>query len=102
MDSNTTNNNDNDCPRFRPFACPNNTGQRMIKVKKAKYSTSLDPRGYIPGKKFNQCQIFFFVSKIILNYYTVYEYLVNGQPIMWDRESGTTNYTLYKNLSNIN
>jgi hypothetical protein len=37
---------DNDCPRFRPFASPT---QRMIKVKKAKYSTSLDPRGYIPG-----------------------------------------------------
>lgn len=47
---NNTNANDNDCPRFRPFACPT---QRKIKVKKAKYSTSLDPRGYIPGKKKN-------------------------------------------------
>lgn len=44
MDSTVS--NDNDCPRFRPFASPT---QRMIKVKKAKYSTSLDPRGYIPG-----------------------------------------------------
>lgn len=49
MDTTTsTSINDNDCPRFRPFASPT---QRMIKVKKAKYSTSLDPRGYIPGKK---------------------------------------------------
>lgn len=45
--NNTINNaNDNDCPRFRPFVSPN---QRTVKVKKAKYSTSLDPRGYIPG-----------------------------------------------------
>ncbi|KAI8080395.1 transcription regulator HTH, apses-type DNA-binding domain-containing protein [Thamnidium elegans] len=68
--------NDNDCPRFRPFASPT---QRMIKVKKAKYSTSLDPRGYIP----------------------VYEYLINGQPIMWDRESGYVHFTgIWKSLGN--
>jgi hypothetical protein len=42
----TTTSNESDCPRFRPFVSPN---QRLIKVKKAKYSTSLDPRGYIPG-----------------------------------------------------
>ncbi|KAI7894972.1 transcription regulator HTH, apses-type DNA-binding domain-containing protein [Mucor mucedo] len=74
MDS--TASNDNDCPRFRPFASPT---QRMIKVKKAKYSTSLDPRGYIP----------------------VYEYLINGQPIMWDRESGYVHFTgIWKSLGN--
>ncbi|CAO3634578.1 unnamed protein product [Mucor hiemalis] len=75
--NNTINNaNDNDCPRFRPFVSPN---QRMVKVKKAKYSTSLDPRGYIP----------------------VYEYLVNGQPIMWDRESGYVHFTgIWKALGN--
>lgn len=44
---NNNSNNESDCPRFRPFVSPT---QRMIKVKKAKYSTSLDPRGYIPGK----------------------------------------------------
>ncbi|KAI8993674.1 transcription regulator HTH, apses-type DNA-binding domain-containing protein [Pilobolus umbonatus] len=70
------NNIDNDCPRFRPFV-PSN--QRMVKVKKAKYSTSLDPRGYIP----------------------VYEYTVNGQPIMWDRESGYVHFTgIWKALGN--
>lgn len=36
---------DNDCPRFRPFASPTH----RIKVKKANYTTSLDPRGHIPG-----------------------------------------------------
>jgi hypothetical protein len=43
--SNTT--IDNDCPRFRPFAT---LPTMKLKVRKAKYSTSLDPRGYIPGK----------------------------------------------------
>ncbi|KAL9553352.1 hypothetical protein MBANPS3_003326 [Mucor bainieri] len=42
------NNMDSDCPRYRPFT-PSTTAQRVVKVKKAKYSTSLDPRGYIPG-----------------------------------------------------
>ncbi|GAN03906.1 DNA-binding domain of Mlu1-box binding protein MBP1 [Mucor ambiguus] len=72
------NNMDNDCPRYRPFA-PSTTTQRIVKVKKAKYSTSLDPRGYIP----------------------VYEYLINGQPIMWDRESGYVHFTgIWKSLGN--
>ncbi|KAL7332546.1 hypothetical protein PS15p_204569 [Mucor circinelloides] len=71
-------NMDNDCPRYRPFA-PSTTSQRTVKIKKAKYSTSLDPRGYIP----------------------VYEYLINGQPIMWDRESGYVHFTgIWKSLGN--
>lgn len=78
--SSTTSMNDNDCPRFRPFASPT---QRMIKVKKAKYSTSLDSRGYIPGNTFFSI-FFIFIHHILI----VYEYLINGQPIMWDRESG--------------
>ncbi|KAI8640992.1 transcription regulator HTH, apses-type DNA-binding domain-containing protein [Parasitella parasitica] len=70
-------NMDNDCPRYRPFA--SSTTHRTSKVKKAKYSTSLDPRGYIP----------------------VYEYLINGQPIMWDRESGYVHFTgIWKALGN--
>lgn len=88
MDNTTsTSINDNDCPRFRPFASPT---QRMIKVKKAKYSTSLDPRGYIPGKKKHtqEKNYFFFFLLFIIVSYIVYEYLINGQPIMWDRESG--------------
>ncbi|CEP15588.1 hypothetical protein [Parasitella parasitica] len=68
---------DNDCLRYRPFA--SSTAHRILKVKKAKYSTSLDPRGYIP----------------------VYEYLINGQPIMWDRESGYVHFTgIWKALGN--
>ncbi|KAF7730278.1 hypothetical protein EC973_002521 [Apophysomyces ossiformis] len=68
-------NTENDCPRFRPFA----TSHRLVKVKKAKYSTSLDSRGYIP----------------------VYEYAINGQPIMWDRESGYVHFTgIWKSLGN--
>ncbi|ORZ06227.1 transcription regulator HTH, apses-type DNA-binding domain-containing protein [Absidia repens] len=73
----STNQNDNDCPRFRPFAAslPN----LKLKVRKAKYSTSLDPRGYIP----------------------VYEYMINHQPIMWDRETGYVHFTgIWKALGN--
>ncbi|KAJ9069390.1 hypothetical protein DSO57_1018931 [Entomophthora muscae] len=42
-----------------------------LQVKMAKYATSLDPRGFIP----------------------VYEYLINGQSILWDRESGYVYWT---------
>ncbi|KAI9033551.1 transcription regulator HTH, apses-type DNA-binding domain-containing protein, partial [Phycomyces nitens] len=66
----------NDSPRFRPFGCH---VQVPVKVKKAKYSTSLDPRGYIP----------------------VYEYMINGQPIMWDRQTGYVFFTgIWKSLNN--
>ncbi|ORY01022.1 DNA-binding domain of Mlu1-box binding protein MBP1, partial [Basidiobolus meristosporus CBS 931.73] len=41
------------------------------KVHCAKYSTSLDPRGYIP----------------------VYEFTLNEQPILWDRETGYVYWT---------
>ncbi|KAI8096346.1 uncharacterized protein BX664DRAFT_323720 [Halteromyces radiatus] len=69
-------NTDNDCPRFRPFASLPNL---RLKVRKAKYSTSLDPRGYIP----------------------VYEYIINSQPIMWDRETGYVHFTgIWKALGN--
>ncbi|KAI0244495.1 hypothetical protein L0F63_000967, partial [Massospora cicadina] len=42
-----------------------------LQVKMAKYATSLDPRGFIP----------------------VYEYIVNGHAILWDRESGYVYWT---------
>ncbi|KAI7865063.1 hypothetical protein BDF14DRAFT_1828212 [Spinellus fusiger] len=65
----------NDSPRFRPFGCH---VQVPVKVKKAKYSTSLDPRGLL-----------------------VYEYMINGQPIMWDRETGYVHFTgIWKSLNN--
>jgi hypothetical protein len=41
---NKKNMTDNDCPIYRPFQ--NND---RITIKKDHYSTSLDPRGYIPG-----------------------------------------------------
>ncbi|ORZ11137.1 transcription regulator HTH, apses-type DNA-binding domain-containing protein [Absidia repens] len=64
-----------DCPTFRPFA----TASLKLKVRKDKYSTSLDPRGYIP----------------------VYEYNINSQPIMWDRETGYVHFTgIWKALGN--
>lgn len=75
---------DNDCPRYRPFG-PSTTTQRIVKVKKAKYSTSLDPRGYIPGNTIKHS----WQSSQLTYTYAVYEYLINGQPIMWDRESGS-------------
>ncbi|KAI8328738.1 transcription regulator HTH, apses-type DNA-binding domain-containing protein, partial [Chlamydoabsidia padenii] len=72
----TTSSTDNDCPRFRPFA---SLPSMKLKVRKAKYSTSLDPRGYIP----------------------VYEYIINNQPIMWDRETGYVHFTgIWKALGN--
>ncbi|ORX51189.1 DNA-binding domain of Mlu1-box binding protein MBP1, partial [Hesseltinella vesiculosa] len=67
---------DTDCSRFKPFPCSSNM---RLKVKRAKYSTSLDPRGYIP----------------------VYEYIINCQPIMWDRETGYVHFTgIWKALGN--
>ncbi|RUS13041.1 hypothetical protein BC937DRAFT_86444 [Endogone sp. FLAS-F59071] len=72
----TTDNGENDSPKFRPFVTPKH---KLPKVKKAKYSTSLDPRGYIP----------------------VYEYVINGQAIMWDRETGYVHFTgIWKALGN--
>ncbi|ORX63746.1 DNA-binding domain of Mlu1-box binding protein MBP1, partial [Basidiobolus meristosporus CBS 931.73] len=48
-----------------PFNCAKH------QVHCAKYSTSLDPRGYIP----------------------VYEYVAFNQPILWDRETGYVYWT---------
>ncbi|CAG8469780.1 13008_t:CDS:2 [Ambispora leptoticha] len=45
--------------------------ETTISVDRNRYSTSLDPRGYIP----------------------VYEYDINEQPIMWDRETGYVHFT---------
>jgi len=42
-----------------------------LQVKMTKYATSLDPRGFIP----------------------VYEFTINSQPILWDRESGYVYWT---------
>ncbi|GAA5814728.1 hypothetical protein MFLAVUS_008229 [Mucor flavus] len=78
MNSTTTNTNkknmdDNDCLMYRPFQSDN------IQIKKDHYSTSLDPRGYIP----------------------VYEYMINNTPIMWDRETGYVHFTgIWKALGN--
>ncbi|KAF0461707.1 DNA-binding domain of Mlu1-box binding protein MBP1 [Gigaspora margarita] len=58
---------------YRPYPVTN------TKIKKTKYSTSLDPRGYIP----------------------VYEFTINNQPIMWDRENGYVHFTgIWKALGN--
>ncbi|KAI8064667.1 hypothetical protein BC940DRAFT_259850, partial [Gongronella butleri] len=68
---------DSDRSKFKPHTlCSPAT---RLKVKKAKYSTSLDSRGYIP----------------------VYEYMINCQPIMWDRETGYVHFTgIWKALGN--
>ncbi|KAG1149785.1 hypothetical protein G6F37_002014 [Rhizopus arrhizus] len=58
---------------------PHTTTNRSIKIKTNQYSTSQDPRGCIP----------------------VYEYEINGQPIMWDRETGHVHFTgIWKALNN--
>ncbi|KAL1921502.1 uncharacterized protein VTP21DRAFT_11218 [Calcarisporiella thermophila] len=55
-----------------PFAPPPDSRPLKVgRVKRAKYSTSLDSRGYIP----------------------VYEYSVDDHPIMWDRETGDVHFT---------
>lgn len=41
--NNKKNADDNDCLMYRPFQSD------TIQIKKDHYSTSLDPRGYIPG-----------------------------------------------------
>jgi hypothetical protein len=63
----------NEPEAYRPYTATN------IKIKRTKYSTSLDPRGYIP----------------------VYEFTINDQPIMWDRENGYVHFTgIWKALGN--
>ncbi|KAL1924716.1 uncharacterized protein VTP21DRAFT_4370 [Calcarisporiella thermophila] len=64
-----------DNPRYRPYPPTVAT----TRVQTAKYSTSLDLRGYIP----------------------VYEYTINDQLIMWDRETGEIHFTgIWKALGN--
>ncbi|GAN04830.1 DNA-binding domain of Mlu1-box binding protein MBP1 [Mucor ambiguus] len=76
MIENKKNLSDNDCLMYRPFQSEN---ERNIYIKRDHYSTSLDPRGYIP----------------------VYEYIINGTPIMWDRETGYVHFTgIWKALGN--
>lgn len=48
MIENKKNLGDNDCLMYRPFQSEN---ERNIYIKRDHYSTSLDPRGYIPGKQ---------------------------------------------------
>ncbi|KAI9262007.1 hypothetical protein BY458DRAFT_439293 [Sporodiniella umbellata] len=61
--------------QFLPYSIPD----RSFKLKTNQYSTSQDPRGCIP----------------------VYEYEINGQPIMWDRENGHVHFTgIWKALNN--
>ncbi|CAG8501650.1 8258_t:CDS:2 [Funneliformis mosseae] len=65
--------NKNEPEAYRPYTATN------IKIKRTKYSTSLDSRGYIP----------------------VYEFIINDQPIMWDRENGYVHFTgIWKALGN--
>ncbi|KAI9278491.1 transcription regulator HTH, apses-type DNA-binding domain-containing protein, partial [Phascolomyces articulosus] len=53
--------------------------EEEFEITRAKYSTSLDVRGYIP----------------------VYEYMAGTQPIMWDRETGFVHFTgIWKCLGN--
>ncbi|KAL9545299.1 hypothetical protein MBANPS3_007217 [Mucor bainieri] len=76
MIENKKNLGDNDCLMYRPFQSEN---EHNIYIKRDHYSTSLDPRGYIP----------------------VYEYIINGTPIMWDRETGYVHFTgIWKALGN--
>ncbi|RUP06763.1 hypothetical protein BC936DRAFT_140266 [Jimgerdemannia flammicorona] len=102
----TAENGDNDSPKFRPFITPNH---KLPKVKRAKYSTSLDPRGYIPGtimfaRDDGFPRLLPQIHRVYLHVLThlslslshpsslttVYEYIINGQAIMWDRETGVT------------
>lgn len=53
MMENKKNLGDNDCLMYRPFQAEN---ERNIYIKRDHYSTSLDPRGYIPGKHISSKQ----------------------------------------------
>ncbi|KAI9473906.1 MAG: hypothetical protein EXX96DRAFT_322885 [Benjaminiella poitrasii] len=75
-----TNSSVNEPLKYRPIILSDkDLPKNITAVTKAKYSTSLDPRGYIP----------------------VYEYSILNQPIMWDRETGYVHFTgIWKALSN--
>jgi hypothetical protein len=53
MAENKKNLGDNDCLMYRPFQAENECN---IYIKRDHYSTSLDPRGYIPGKHISSKQ----------------------------------------------
>ncbi|KAI8373996.1 transcription regulator HTH, apses-type DNA-binding domain-containing protein [Choanephora cucurbitarum] len=73
MIENKKNLTDNDSLMYRPFQTDQYT------ITRDHYSTSLDPRGYIP----------------------VYEYVINNAPVMWDRETGYVHFTgIWKALGN--
>ncbi|ORY99863.1 hypothetical protein BCR43DRAFT_451745 [Syncephalastrum racemosum] len=66
-----------DSPKYRPFVLPDPEPNPEITC--SVYSTSLDPRGYLP----------------------VYEYKIRGQTIMWDRDNGYVHFTgIWKALGN--
>ncbi|KAL1917035.1 uncharacterized protein VTP21DRAFT_5233 [Calcarisporiella thermophila] len=74
-----------DSPRYHPHPLPENIPPHLagLQVKRYKYTTSLDPRGYIP----------------------VYEYNLTGPasstPVLWDRELGEVHFTgIWKALGN--
>ncbi|KAL1917422.1 uncharacterized protein VTP21DRAFT_3815 [Calcarisporiella thermophila] len=67
-------------PRYQPYIPGTRFGRvPPFLIRTAKYSTSLDPRGFIP----------------------VYEFTINDQVIMWDRETGEVHFTgIWKALGN--
>lgn len=77
---------------------PHTTTNRSIKIKTNQYSTSQDPRGCIPG---TLSVTPLFSSRVLTLFFLVYEYEINGQPIMWDRETGHVHFTgIWKALNN--
>ncbi|CAG8497294.1 13463_t:CDS:2 [Ambispora gerdemannii] len=61
-----------------------------IPVDRNRYSTSLDPRGYIPA---TQESLSLASSTPLFIVFDIYEYDINEQPIMWDRETGYVHFT---------
>ncbi|CAG8593675.1 5872_t:CDS:2 [Acaulospora colombiana] len=114
-DSDDYEGNLNEPVAYRPHLVTN------TKIRRTKYSTSLDSRGYIPGKYFfatllrspRECpekileQLLTFDPPLSLTHRTptmsppVYEFTINEQPIMWDRENGYVHFTgIWKALGN--
>ena len=84
-------NTDNDCLMYRPFQSTEYIEYNTFKIKRDHYSTSLDPRGYIPGWI---CPVVSIKSAFTYSL-TVYEYMINNTPIMWDRETGYVHFYWY-------
>ncbi|KAI8644109.1 hypothetical protein BD408DRAFT_413737 [Parasitella parasitica] len=97
MLENRKNLGDNDCLMYRPFQPESDSN---IYIKRDHYSTSLDPRGYIPGKHIFCVYVYRRTDYIDMTR-IVYEYIINGTPIMWDRETGYVHFTgIWKALGN--